>query len=126
MAKSVLVIGFDPEKLDFSSPEVVAAKVTKEKVLAGIEAEGKRIRALGYDLEQCLIDTGATAEATVLEKVRAKRWDCVLIGAGVRSHPKYLPLFEKVLNVVHEHAAGARICFSTSPSDSVEAIQRWT
>ena len=36
-----------------------------------------------------------------------------------------LPLFEKLLNVVHVLAPGAKICFNSSPADSAEAVQRW-
>ncbi|HEY2368184.1 MAG TPA: hypothetical protein VGH87_17415, partial [Polyangiaceae bacterium] len=115
-----------PTLLDFSAPEMVAKQITADKVMAGIRAEGQRIRALGYDLDQCLIDLGETAEAKVLEHLRAKKWDCVLVGAGVRTNPNHLHLFEKVLNLVHEHAPSAHICFSTSPNDSVDAIKRWT
>ena len=34
-------------------------------------------------------------------------------------------LFEKVVNLVHELAPDARICFNTTPADSVEAVRRW-
>jgi hypothetical protein len=47
-----------------------------------------------------------------------------MIGAGLRN-PAHLPLFEKLLNVVHALAPGAKICFNSSPADSAEAVQRW-
>ena len=49
----------------------------------------------------------------------------VLIGAGVRLPPSSFVLSEKLINVVHEHALGAEICFNTNPRDTVEAVQRW-
>jgi hypothetical protein len=47
-----------------------------------------------------------------------------LIGAGLRD-PEQLLLFEKLLNLVHEQAPRARICFNSTPADSAEAVQRW-
>ena len=123
--KSVLVIGFDPRGLDFTTPERAAAGLTADKVLAGIKAEQERIRALGYDLHDCLINQDASAEGAVLQHLKAGPYDCVLIGAGVRTSPDALLLFEKIVNLVHEHAPRARICFSTTPRDSADAIRRW-
>lgn len=58
--------------------------------------------------------------------LQKKRFDCILIGAGVRTIPRHFILFEKLLNIVHEHAPQARICFNTRPGDTAEAVQRWT
>ena len=33
-------------------------------------------------------------------------------------------LFEKLINVVHEHAPKSRICFNTTPGDTASAVQR--
>jgi hypothetical protein len=49
----------------------------------------------------------------------------VVIGAGLRVPPAHLMLFEKLINLVHAGAPGARICFNTKPTDTVEAVQRW-
>ena len=83
------------------------------------------LRGLGYEVELCLTDLGETAEAFVLDRLRQKQFDCILIGAGVRTISKYFILFEKLINVVHEHAPRAKLCFNTKPSDTAEAVQRW-
>ncbi len=49
---------------------------------------------------------------------------CVLIGAGLCA-PAQLRLFEKLLNVIHTHAASVKMCFNTTPANSAEAVQRW-
>jgi len=49
----------------------------------------------------------------------------VVIGAGIRTIPADFLLFERLVNVVHRNAPGARICFNTKPSDTAEAVQRW-
>jgi hypothetical protein len=70
------------------------------------------------------VDLGETAEAVTLSHLQAQSFDCVLIGAGLRD-PEQLLLFEKLMNLVHEQAPRARICFNSTPADSAEAIQRW-
>ena len=123
--KAVLLVGFDPALLDFNSPELAPMGLTTEKVLGGLKAEIARLGELGYDAESLLIDLGDTAEAVVRRKLGEKAYDGILIGAGVRANPKFVMLFEKLINVVHELAPRARICFNTRPADSVEAVQRW-
>jgi hypothetical protein len=119
--KSVLVIGFEPTLLDYTTiPDLDAAKV-----MAGLKADETRLRNLGYDVELCLHDLGETAETVVRDRLRQKQFDCIVIGAGVRTIPKYFILFEKLINVVHEHAPRAKVCFNTKPSDTAEAVQRW-
>ncbi len=53
------------------------------------------------------------------------QYDCVLVGAGVRTVPTHFLLFEKIINTIHAHAPGAKICFNTKPSDTAEAVNRW-
>ena len=119
--KSVLIIGFEPTLLDYATiPDLDAAKVT-----AALKADEARLRGLGYEVELCLHDLGETAETVVRDRLGQKQFDCILIGAGVRTIPKYFILFEKLINVVHEHAPQAKLCFNTKPSDTAEAVQRW-
>jgi len=61
----------------------------------------------------------------VQSQLKQKRWDCVMIGAGVRTVPSNFMLFEKLINVVHEHAPQAKICFNTMPNDTAAAVKRW-
>jgi hypothetical protein len=117
----VLVIGLEPNLVDFSTmPEMNA-----EKVRAGLEADKAKLAALGYEAELCLTDLGDTAADVVAQKLSEKPFDCVVIGAGIRTIPAYFLLFERLVNVVHRTAPGARICFNTKPSDTAEAVQRW-
>jgi hypothetical protein len=123
--KSVLIIGFDPQFLDFSSPELAPLNLTAEKILAGTAAELQRLRDVGYEPEGCFVDLGETAVSVVASRLQAKEYGCVVIGAGVRANPKYFLLFEKLVNVVHELAPKARIGFNTKPTDTLEAVRRW-
>ena len=124
-SKRVLIIGFDPQNLDFSSPELASMNLSAEKIMAGFVAETERLKHLGYEPDGCLVDLGETAEAAVTSRLRAKQYDCVIIGAGLRANPKYFLLFERLLNAVHEFAPKARIGFNTKPTDTVDAVQRW-
>lgn len=123
-AKKILVVGFDPTLVDFSTPEMVAAHLTAETVLAGIAAENDRIRALGYDVERCHVAPDTDLQ-TVRDRLASNRWDAVVIGAGMRTRPEAWLLFERAINLVHELAPNARICFPSGPTDAAEAIQRW-
>jgi len=122
--KAVLVIGLDPARIDFSKPGY-APGMDARKVLAGLKASEEELSPLGYDVQTCLTDFGETAEAVVRSQLAQTRFDGVLIGAGVRANPSNFLLFEKLINVVHQHAPRARICFNTMPGDTAEAVKRW-
>jgi hypothetical protein len=121
MSKKVLAIGIDPAFVDFTA----MPQFTAEMFQAFIDAQLDRVRASGYDVTSCLIDLGDTAEAVTTKALKSGYFDCVLIGAGLRQPGERLLLFEKVINLVHELAPDARICFNTTPADSVDAVRRW-
>ena len=122
--KSVLVIGLDPALIDFSQPGY-APGMDATKVLAGLKSSEDELTRLGYSVQMCLTDFGQTAEGVVQSQLQQTRFDCILIGAGVRTNPSNFLLFEKLINVVHEHAPHAKICFNTLPSDTAAAVKRW-
>ena len=122
--RSVLTVGLDPALIDFSDPGYPPG-MNATKVFAGIKSSEDELTRLGYEVETCLIDFGETAETVVQNQLKQKRFDCVLIGAGVRTNPSNFILFEKLVNVVHEYAPQARLCFNQLPSDTAEAVKRW-
>ena len=123
---SVLIIGLDPALIDFSAAGFASFPgLNAEKVRAGTNAELERLKALGYDAHLCLTDFGDTAEAEVLARLKEQQFDCIAIGAGIRVIPDHFILFEKLINVLHEHAPQAKICFNTNPTDTSAAVQRW-
>jgi len=124
--KSVLVIGLQPTLIDFAAPDYAAFPgMDAAKVLAGLKADQDHLNSLGYDTQLCLTDFGETAELVVIDQLKRQQFDCILIGAGVRTIAKNFMLFEKLINVVHEHATQAKICFNTKPTDTADAVQRW-
>ena len=120
--KKVMLLGLLPEVLDFSS----LPGLTAEKLTINLMAQEKQLRDLGFDAKWCLVDLGATAEGVVRNELDATAHDVVLIGAGVRTISERFALFEKLINVVHEHAPHAKICFNTKPEDTTDAVLRWT
>jgi hypothetical protein len=122
--KNVLVIGLDPTLIGFSQPGY-APGMDAMKVLAGLKSSEDELTSLGYSVQTCLTDFGKTAEAVLQSQLKQERFDCILIGAGVRANPSNFLLFEKLINVVHEHAPQAKLCFNTLPSDTAAAVKRW-
>jgi hypothetical protein len=122
--KSVLVIGLDPTLIDFSQPGY-PADMNATKVFAGMKSSEDELTRLGYNVQTCVTDFGETAEAVVQSQLKQKRFDCVLIGAGIRTVPSNFLLFEKLINIVHEHAPQAKLCFNHLPSDIAESVKRW-
>lgn len=125
-SKTVVIIGLDPAVIDFSSPDfAVFPGLNAAKIMAGLTSSQKQLVSLGYDVDVCLVDHGATAAKVATAHLKQKQYDCVMIGAGIRALPSAFLLFEKLINVVHEHAPVAKICFNTNPADTPEAVQRW-
>ncbi|MEO1203200.1 MAG: hypothetical protein AAFX10_10860 [Pseudomonadota bacterium] len=119
--KNVLLIGLDPAVVDYDR----WPGLTAEKLKAGLRRDEAALNDSGYRAEICFIDHGETAEDVVTALLDETAFDCVLIGAGVRTDVEEFLLFEKLINVVHERAPGAKICFNTGPTDSVDAVKRW-
>ena len=68
---------------------------------------------------------GRLQKEQVKNSIHTEKPDIVLIGAGLRTDPDLFILFEKIINVVHAQAPGAKIAFNKLPYDSLESIQRW-
>jgi hypothetical protein len=119
--KRVVLIGWNPEVVDYSKwPDL-----TPEKLIAALEADRNKLNELGYETNLLFIDNAETAFSIVKNALEHENYDCVLIGAGVRTVPEHFIVFERLVNAVHESAPKAKICFNTNPSDTAEAVQRW-
>lgn len=120
--KRIVLIGWNPEVVDYSK----WPGLTFEKLTAALEADRNKLNDLGYDASLLFIDDAATAFSVVKETLTQENYDCVLIGAGVRTVDEHFIVFERLVNAVHESAPNAKICFNTNPGDTAEAVQRWT
>ncbi|MFC0540493.1 hypothetical protein [Kutzneria chonburiensis] len=112
----VLVIGLDPARLEGWDPEPVLAAIARGEA---------RFAELGIDADMCLVAPDDHPEEAVEEALRRKEYDCVVIGGGIRKHEPLLPLFERVVNLVHRLAPTATIAFNSKADDTAEAAQRW-
>lgn len=120
---NVLLVGLTPEIVDYSKSPVPG--LTAEKVRAAVEADAAKLEALGYSVKSLYVDDGKTAEAAVTDTLAGAKYDCIMIGAGLRIVPPYFLLFEKLINVIHRHAPASKLCFNTNPKDTADAVQRW-
>ncbi|MEO8658098.1 MAG: hypothetical protein ABI693_06490 [Bryobacteraceae bacterium] len=120
----VLLLGYDPEFVDFSDPALPPG-MTAEKVHAGIAVAMKQFAERGWDGDVCLIRPDETAGPAVERQLASKSCDCVVIGGGVRLPARGLQLFEAIINAVHKAAPGAAIAFNTRPDDTADAAARW-
>ena len=120
----VLLVGYDPDTVDFSDPALPPG-ATAEKVRAGIAVAMKQFAERGWEADLGFIRPDESAVPTLEHHLAQKRYDCVVIGAGVRLPPRSLVLFEALINAIHKSAPGAAIAFNTTPHDSADAAARW-
>ncbi len=122
--KKVLLIGIDPKLIDPNLSN--AAGWDANLVRAAAQDANKRLVELGYVLQSCLLDPRGTDESVVSDTLSREKFDCIMVGAGVRVLPQNTILFEKIMNIIHQKAPlSSKICFNTNPADTVEAILRW-
>lgn len=119
--KRGILIGLKPEVVDFCN----WPGLTPENLLYELKTSETTLKSLGYDVQLCLVDLDGTAEVIATQKLTKTKFDCVMIGAGVRIIPEQFLLFEKLINIVHQYSHSAKICFNTKPNDMAEAVQRW-
>jgi hypothetical protein len=112
----VLVIGLDPTKLAGWDPEPVVAAIARGQA---------RFRDLGIDVDLCLVAVDEEAEETIVVALTREDYACVVVGGGIRKHEPFLEFFEKVVNLVRQHAPGAAIAFNSTPDDTADAALRW-
>ena len=115
-APRVLVLGLDPNR--------VPGPWDPKPVADGIEVGRRRFLEHGLEAEFCLfgLDGSDHVDAVVTTAITACRWECVVIGGGVRGEPA---LLEQLVNLVRRHAPHAAIAFSATPADSYDAAARW-
>jgi len=121
--KRVLLIGEDPDLVDFSDPAVPPG-LDAQKISAGLDLALRQMRERGLEVDVALTTTEDAAAGEVAAALGGKAYDCVVVGAGLRILPGMTRIFETVINVVHEAAPHARIAFNTSPEDSTAAAER--
>jgi hypothetical protein len=126
MTVTVIQIGLDPEVIDYSSPDFAQfAGLSKEVLRAANDDNVAGLRAAGYHVDNCLIDFDAAGVAKAGEWLRAKRYDAVLIGAGIRLVAGNTLLFESIVNIAHATQPGCRFVFNQAAQATPGDIRRW-
>ena len=121
MAKKVLMVGWHPSVVDYAK----YPGLTPEKLEGALRADERKLNDQGYDAAIGFLFDGDGATDQLVETLKSGSYDVVMIGAGVRKDDDHFLVFERLVNIVHEHAPSARIAFNTGPTDSDAAIQRW-
>ncbi|AVT32615.1 MULTISPECIES: hypothetical protein [unclassified Plantactinospora] len=115
-SERVLVIGLDPARIPGWDPE---------PVVAAMERGAARFGEYGIEADYCLVVPDDDVEGTIVEALTRREYACVVVGGGIRKHEPFLELFERVVNLVRQHAPGAAIAFNRSPEDTADAALRW-
>jgi hypothetical protein len=111
MGKRVVMVGLEPDVVDYSQYAGLNAKVLRE----ALEKDRAALVAQGYDAIWSFWDNSEGAETKFIDNLRTQKPDCVMIGAGVRLNPKLTGLFEQLVNLVRQHAPQSRLCFNSGP-----------
>ncbi len=119
----VLLIGIKPDAVDTSDPDLPPG-LTHEKIAGQISATLADMERRGWHAEFCSILPDASAEAAIAASLAAK-WDCIVIGGGIRIPASNLRLFERVIDAVRRGAPDTPIAFNTTPEDTADAASRW-
>jgi hypothetical protein len=122
--KRILFIGQEPETVDYSDPALPRG-FDAQKIHAGIDVGMRQMSERGWHPDLCLIRPDGTAASEVERRLSLVKYDCVVIGGGIRIPPKSLLLFEQIVNAVRRADPGASIAFNTRPEDTADAAARW-
>jgi hypothetical protein len=126
MTVTAIQIGLDPDVIDYSSPDFAQFPgLSREKLRAANHDNVAALRAAGYQVDNCLIDLGDAGADKARRWLEAKRYDAVLIGAGVRLVAGNTLLFESVVNAAHVTQPGCRFVFNRAAVATPDDIRRW-
>lgn len=120
----VLFVGIAPQAFE---PGELPDGMTPEILAARIEAGQSALEEAGIDAEHCMVGKDPDqAEAMLRETFGRETFPLAMIGAGIRALLEHTLLFERTVNVLIELNPSIRLCFNTSPEDTINAVRRWT
>jgi spermidine synthase len=126
MTVTAIQIGLDPDVIDYSSSDFAQFPgLSKEKLRAANDDNVAALRAAGYHVDSCLIDFGDAGADKARQWLEAKRYDAVLIGAGVRLVAANTLLFEAIVNAAHVSQPDCRFVFNRAAVATPDDICRW-
>lgn len=115
----ILVLGIDPRRMGGGFDPAPVAQA--------IETGMAKFAEQGIGAQSCLfgIDGSDNPEELATAALTAQAWKCVIIGVGLRKADNELLLFERMVNLVHQHAPDAAIAFNTTLPEFYQAAARW-
>ncbi|OBF98729.1 hypothetical protein A5773_00220 [Mycobacterium sp. 852014-52450_SCH5900713] len=126
MTVTVIQIGLDPDVIDYSSPDFAQfAGLSRDALRLANDDNVAGLRAAGYEVDNCLIGFGAAGAGKARRWLEAKRYDAVLIGAGIRLVAGNTLLFESIVNAAHVTQPGCRFVFNRAAQSTPGDIRRW-
>jgi hypothetical protein len=126
MTVTAIQIGLHPDAVDYESADFAQfTGLTREKLAKANSDNVAGLRAAGYQVDNCLIDSGEAGAETARQWLAAKRYDAVLIGAGVRMVASNTLLFEAIVNAAHAANPECRFVFNYSATSTPDDIRRW-
>lgn len=122
--KKFLLIGLDPEAIDYSAPNVPPGG-SAEKLFTDIAEAQKQLADRGNRLDSCKVQLDASsAEASVTAHLVHSTYECILIGGGIRETNENVEMLERIINSIRQHAPSTPIGFVSLPHDSSKVIDR--
>jgi hypothetical protein len=126
MTVTAIQIGLHPDAVDYESADFSQFKgLTRDKLSRANSDNVAGLRAAGYEVDNCLIGTGEAGAEKARAWLSAKRYDAVLIGAGVRLVASNTLLFEAIVNAAHAANPECRFVFNYSATSTPDDIRRW-
>ncbi|CAF0876357.1 unnamed protein product [Rotaria sordida] len=90
------------------------------------------LHEMGYKNAQVIaIENDKTNDDKLIELLKRNDWDGVSIGGGINGFDDKFPKevttlhwFNRLVNLVHEHAPNAKLIFVTGPDDIIDSYER--
>ncbi len=120
--KTFLIVGIDPNSIDFSGPNTPPG-MTAEKLSAEVEESRREFAGQGDRADLCEIKLDDSAGTRVSQQLARSKYDCILIGGGLRPDGS-IRVLERIINAIHQHAPEAAIGFLKLPRDAIAAADR--
>ena len=119
----VLLVGIDPDEVDFSDPALVPG-LDAAKIRAGVAVGVAALSAAGHQVDQLYIPAAPAAAIAALAAHLARGADAVVIGGGVHMPLGNRPLFEAMLNAIGRHDPTPAIALIARPQDAADGAAR--
>lgn len=120
---SVLMIGIDPDLVDFSDPALPPG-MTADMIRAGIVRGLDDLRAVGHTPDHLYISTDPAGLGALADRLARAPVDCVIVGGGVRLPPRNLAVFEAALNTIAAAWPVPAIALVARPDEAADAVAR--